>query len=90
MEGTIEAPSVVDYNVLRSEDNFYFGPGSNNIRKEGENLFVDALNYNLDLDSVNSSIPKDKAISVSPAITEDHCDRLRDATPDIGAFESQY
>ena len=90
LEGTIETPSVVDYNVLRSDDNFYFGSGSNNIRKEGENLFIDALNYNLDLDSANSPISKDKAIGVSPAITEDHCDRLRDATPDIGAFESQY
>jgi len=90
LEGTIETPSVVDYNVLRSKDNFYFGSGSNNIQKDGENLFKDAFNYNLDLDSTNTPIAKDKAFLVMPTITEDHCDRVRDAKPDIGAFESQY
>jgi hypothetical protein len=90
LEGTIDSQSVIAYNLLKSEEDIYFATGSTNIRKTDENLFIDAYNFNLDLDSTNAPIAKDKAILVSPAITEDHCDRQRDATPDIGAFESQY
>lgn len=89
-DGIVDLPSAVDYNVIRTLDDTYFSNGSSNIRKEDEDLFIDAFNYNLDLDSANSPISKNKALLISPAITEDHCDRLRDAMPDIGAFESQH
>ncbi len=90
LEGTIETPSTVDYNILKSEDGFYFRAGSNNIKLGAQNLYKNAFNYNLDLDSTNTPVAKDKALTLTPAITEDYHDRLRDNAPDIGAYESEY
>ncbi len=83
----VDSPSVVDYNLLRSTSDIYFGTGSSNI--ELDNItYVDKTNYNLDLDTLSPG--RNKAILLSPIIPQDYCDRARDNTPDIGAYESQF
>jgi hypothetical protein len=83
----VDSPSVVDYNLLRSTSDIYFGTGSSNI--ELDNItYVDKTNYNLDLDTLSPA--RNKAILLSPIIPQDYCDRARDNTPDIGAYESQF
>jgi hypothetical protein len=83
----IELPSVVDYNLLNTLDAAYSAPGSSNIVDQ-DPLFLDDLNLNFDLDTLSPA--KDAGFNLVPAITDDYCDRIRTAAPDLGAFESQY
>ena len=80
-------PSVVDYNLLKTNNPIYSGDGSHNIvNKWGK--FQNAYNFNFDLDTLSPA--KDMGIEVSPRITDDFLNRQRTGTPDIGAFESQF
>ena len=81
------APSVVDYNLLKTNDAIYSGSGSNNLINK-DPKFKDTFKCDFDLDTLSAA--KDKGLILSPPITDDFCDRVRDATPDIGAFESQF
>ncbi|MBT8326556.1 MAG: hypothetical protein KJP21_02455, partial [Bacteroidia bacterium] len=81
------SPSVVDYNLLRTNDAIYSGSGSNNLINL-DPKFKNVLKFDFDLDTLSAA--KDKGVVLAPPITDDYCDRTRDATPDIGAFESQY
>jgi hypothetical protein len=86
----IKIGSVVDFNLLRSKDAFYFGNGSNNIAIADFNAFkfLDADTYNFDLDTLSPA--KDKGLLNSPVLAEDFLNRPRSGNPDIGAFESQF
>jgi hypothetical protein len=80
-------PSVVDYNLLKTNKSIYSSTGSNNIINQNP-LFKDAYNYNFDLDTLSAA--KDLGVRLTPDISDDFLDRPRLNTPDIGAFESQY
>lgn len=86
----IVSGSVVDYNLLRSQDAFYFGAGSNNIAIQNfqDFKFLDVETYNFDLDTLSTA--KDKGVQTSPIISDDFLNRQRTGNPDIGAFESQF
>ncbi|MEY2924868.1 MAG: hypothetical protein RLZZ337_1416 [Bacteroidota bacterium] len=89
-ETKIGSGSVVDYNLLRSNDAFYFGNGSNNIAIPNFQAFqfLDLDTYNFDLDTLSPA--KDKGLLRSPILTDDFLNRSRIGNPDIGAFESQF
>jgi len=83
------APSFVDYNVIKTKDplGLYGASGSSNILSPNMK-YLDASNYNFDLDTLSPA--KNKGVLLSPIIPDDYCNRSRIAAPDIGAYESQF
>ena len=81
------SPSVVDYNLIKTDNAIYSGNGSSNIISASAK-FKDAYNFNFDLDTLSAA--KDMAVPISPPINDDFLNRARLGTPDIGAYESQY
>ncbi len=80
-------PSVVDYNLLLTNEAFYSAPGSNNIVDQ-DPLLLDTYQLNFELDTLSPA--KDAGLILNPAITDDFCDRTRTGLPDLGALESQF
>lgn len=81
----VDAGSVVDYNMLQTQNAFYFGSGSNNLDTDSLK-FIDVASYNFQLDTLSPA--KDKGFEL--AIPDDHFNRPRIDKPDLGAFESQF
>ena len=80
-------PSVIDYNLMKTNKAIYKGSGSNNITNEPAK-FKDAYNFNFDLDTLSAA--KNMAFPLTPPINGDFLNRTRIGIPDIGAYESQY
>ena len=82
----IMAPSIVDFNLLKSQDPNYTTTGFSNIVNL-DPAFRDEFKFNFDLDTLSPC--KNTGFNV-PSITDDFCNRLRVGPHDIGAFESQF
>jgi hypothetical protein len=80
-------PLSVRSNVLKTLDPFYTTAGFNNI-VDAEMKYIDAFNYDLNLDTLSPA--KNVGEVLSPAITDDFCNRTRVGLPDAGALESQF
>jgi len=80
-------PSVIDYNLMKTNKAIYTGTGSNNITNKSAK-FKDSYNFNFDLDTLSAA--KNMAFPTNPPTNEDFLNRVRTGTPDIGAYESQY
>jgi hypothetical protein len=83
----VKSPSVIDYNLMKTNKAIYKGSGSNNITNEPAK-FKDAYNFNFDLDTLSAA--KNMAFPLTPPINGDFLNRTRIGIPDIGAYESQY
>lgn len=83
----ISGPLAVRSNILKSNDALYRTAGFNNVINTKLD-YVDALNYNMDLDTLSPA--KNIGETLSPAIVDDYCNRPRKERPDAGALESQF
>ena len=80
-------PSVVDYNLIKTNKAIYTGSGSSNIINASVK-FKDSYNFNFDLDTLSAA--KDMAFPLNPSIDEDFLNRARIGNADLGAYESQF
>ena len=80
-------PSVVDYNLIKTNKAIYTGSGSSNIINASAK-FKDSYNFNFDLDTLSAA--KDMAFPLNPSIDEDFLNRARIGNADLGAYESQF
>ena len=80
-------PSVVDYNLIKTNKAIYTGSGSSNIINASAK-FKDSYNFNFDLDTLSAA--KDMAFPLNPSIDQDFLNRARIGNADLGAYESQF
>ena len=80
-------PSIVDYNLIKTNKAIYAGSGSNNIINASAK-FKDPNNFNFDLDTLSAA--KNMAFPLNPSVDEDFLNRVRIGTADLGAYESQF
>ena len=80
-------PSIVDYNLIKTNKAIYAGSGSSNIINASAK-FKDPNNFNLDLDTLSAA--KNMAFPLNPSVDEDFLNRVRIGTADLGAYESQF
>ena len=78
--------TIVDYNLLQTQDASFSGGGSSNIVNRAVRFTDSNLLFKLD----TLSPCKDAGNVLSPPITDDFDDKVRDGSPDIGALESLY
>tara|TARA_B100001059_G_C17790335_1_gene559744 strand:- start:216 stop:1640 length:1425 start_codon:yes stop_codon:yes gene_type:complete len=80
-------PSIVDYNLIKTNKAIYAGSGSSNIINASAK-FKDPNNFNFDLDTLSAA--KNMAFPLNPSVDEDFLNRVRIGTADLGAYESQF
>lgn len=88
----IDGESLIDYNAIQTEDQGYFSTASSNLQLLlQDTMYIDAFNFNLDLDSLSPARGQAvQLVSPLPTILDDFCNRPRNTSLDIGAYQSQY